>query len=112
MSTPREIEFRLRTLGLTASAMKPHSIGYSTGFEPDRSDIREFQNDLYILAGKVDAVLEEYGKYFESLGIVSKQDVRDHFTNVLHTAITGNATYCIERGIEQRLEDAREAVGA
>jgi hypothetical protein len=109
MSSTESITFALRSLGLTASGMKPHSVGYLKGFEPNRADIRDFQNDLYLIAGKVDRVLEEYGAYLQSLGIVSAQDVKDHFTNVLYSAIDGNATFAIDRGITARIEDAAYA---
>lgn len=105
MSTPHDIVADLRMLAITANALRPHTLTFQTGYEPDRSDIRPFQDDLYTLAGMVDRVFENYGKHLEALGIVSAQDVKRHFTNVVVNAIEGNALFCIERGIEKRIED-------
>lgn len=102
------IKFALRGLGLTANGMRPHTVGLNRAFEPIREDIRGFQDDLYLLAGKFDRVLEAYGEYLRSLGIVSERDVKEHFTNIVFRAIDGNATFCIERGIEARLEERAE----
>src|SRR5690348_8244543 len=108
MSTPQDIIFALRSLGLTTNGMQPHRIGITRQFEPVRDDIRAFHDDLYLIAGKVDRVLEAYGEYLQSLGIVSQRDVKDHFTNVLFRAIDGNATHCIEAGIEERIAERVE----
>ena len=101
----QNIVFALRSLGLTANGMRPHSVGINRAFEPVREDIRGFQDDLYLLAGKFDRVLQAYGDYLRSLGIVSERDVKEHFTNVAFRALDGNATACIELGIEERIQD-------
>lgn len=105
MSDTSDSTHALRCLSLTAGQMKPHTIGYLTGFEPNRDDIRDFQYDFDILAGAVDRVIEARGKELEALGIVSAADVRLHFTNVLRNALDGNALYAIENGIEQRISE-------
>jgi hypothetical protein len=109
MSTPDDIAFRLRQLGFTAAAMKPHRVGYLKGFEPDRDDARDFRDDLCIIAGKVDAVFEAYGGYLESLGIISAVDKRVYFTRVVMDAIEGNALFAIEDGIQTRIEEIAHA---
>ena len=108
MSGTESIVFALRNLGATVNSLRPHWVGYLTKYEPNREDIRDFQNDLYLIAGKVDRVIEEYGAYLESLGFITAHDRKYHFTNVLYTAIDGNATFAIEAGINARLDAQRE----
>lgn len=102
---PDQITVMLRRLGAFASALIPHRVDYSKGFEPDRNDIRDFQNDLTLLANKVDAVLLAYGEHLHCIGAISEQDMRDHFTGVLLSALDGNAMFCIEAGIEERIQE-------
>ena len=99
----------LRSLGAFANSFTPHSVGYISGFEPTRADIRDFQDDLYALAEMIDAVFEAYGNHLESIGAISAQDFKDHFSKIVYGAIDGNATFAIESGIEQRIEDRLEA---
>ena len=99
----------LKCLSLTAGQMKPHTVGYLTAFEPNFSDIKEFQDELIILAGAVDRVIEARAHYLESLGIISAAERREYFTNVTMHAIEGNALYAIESGIRERIEDRVEA---
>ena len=109
MPDTSDIKHALNQLSLTAGQLKPHSIGYLTGFEPNRDDIAEFQNDLVILAGKLDAVIDAYGAYLESLGCIGAVDRRIYFNRPMMDAIEGNALYAIENGIEQRIEDRETA---
>lgn len=102
-----DIKFRLKTLGDFCHGVIPHRIA-GPGYEPEMSDARELQNDLMLLARKVDAVISAYGEYCKSNGIVSRGDIEDCFTEVLEGALSGNATYCIESGVEDRLEYLRD----
>lgn len=99
----------LNCLSLVAGQMKPHTVGYLTGFEPVRDDIREFQDELIILAGALDRVIEARGAYLESLGIINAAQRRAYFTNVSMKAIEASALFCIESGIERRIEERNEA---
>lgn len=112
MSDTADIKHALNILSLTAGQLKPHTVGYLKGYEPDRADIRDFQHDLVILAGAVDRVFEQYGEHLESLGIISAVDRRIYFTRVVMNEIESNALFAIEDGIETRIEDRREAVSA
>jgi hypothetical protein len=94
----------LRELARVAGELKPHRLGIDRGFEPNRNDIADFQGDLLLIAHHVDRVIESYGEYLSSLGIISENDVRDYFRHQLNNALDGNATFTIERGIEARLE--------
>lgn len=112
MSDTADIKHALNILSLTAGQLKPHTVSPLKAFEPDRDDIRDFQDQFIVLAGKMDAVFEAYGHHLESLGIISGADRRIYFTRVVMDAIEGNALYAIENGIETRIEDRREAVSA
>ena len=94
----------LRCLSLTAGQMKPHTLGYATGYEPTRDDIRDFQDDLIIIAGAVDRFIEARGNELVAMGVISDRERRIYFTRVVMSAIEGNALYAIEDGIQSRLE--------
>lgn len=108
MSDAADSIHALRQLSLTAGQMKPHGLSYLTGFEPTRDDIRDFQDDLIIIAGLVDRFIEARGNELVAMGVISELDKRVYFTRVVMDAIEGNALYAIESGIEQRIEDRAE----
>jgi hypothetical protein len=108
MADNQEIVTALRALGVFANGIIPSSIGR---YEPTIEDANEFQNDLMLLAAKVDAVVEAYGEYLKSHGVLSRSDVDDCFRGQLANALQGNATFLIESGV-QDLIDQREECAA
>lgn len=86
----------------------PHSIG-GPGFEPEMSDAKAINKELFALAKRVDAVIEAVGNYCRHYGIVNMHDVTSDFTDVLHDAIDGNCTFCIEDGTKARVRDREDA---
>jgi hypothetical protein len=94
----------LSSLALFAKGIIPSRIG-AHDFEPSRTDSIDLQNDLLIIADKADAVFLSYGVRLHEAGIISAHDVRDHFTDVVRNAITGNALFCIEAGIQERINE-------
>lgn len=99
------ITHALRSLGTFANGIIPSRIA---GPEPDMQDAYEFQKDLRLLAAKVDAVIEAYGEYLESYGVLSQSDVKECFKDQLLGAIDGNALYLIEEGTRERIEYVRD----
>ncbi len=81
----------------------------NAGWEPTRKDARDFQNDLTILARRVDAVVEAYGKYLMAYDIVTAKELQRYFTDQLLCALDGNALFTIEAGIEKRIEERQDA---
>lgn len=102
-----QITYALRDLGNFANGIIPSKIS-GPGLEPTTEDGYNFCKDLQLLAAKVDRVIEAYGEYLESNGVVSNHDVRDCFKDTLLRAIDGNATFCIENGIRERIQALRE----
>ena len=94
----------LRSLELFARGIVPSRMP-ANDYEPRRQDGIDFQNDLLILTSRVDRVIKAYGDYLLQHGIVSQDDVEKHFTDTLERALVGNALYCIESGIEQRINE-------
>jgi hypothetical protein len=90
-----------------AAGIIPHTV-QGRAFIPDMEDAAEFQNDLRLLAERVDRVILAYGEYLEHFGVLSERDVKNCFTDILLGAIDGNATYVIERGVEETLEEVAE----
>ena len=101
MSDAQEIVTALRALGTFANGIIPSSLGR---FEPTIEDAREFQNDLMLLAEKVDAVIEAYGEYLKFHGVLSQSDVDDCFKRQLAGALQGNATFVLESGIQELID--------
>lgn len=101
-----DITAALRSLGAFASGIIPSHI---RGPEVTMDDAREIQNDLLLLANKVDAVIEAYGIYLEQNGVLSAGDVRDCFLRQTFGALDGNALYLIESGTQDRIEGLAEA---
>lgn len=98
----------LKSLKLFAGGIIPSRL-MSSDYEPTRSDAVDLQNDLIILARKVDKVILAYGVYLLENGIVSAGDVADHFTDVLENALHGNALYVIESRIEEKIQERHNA---
>lgn len=96
-----------RNLAALASGIIPHKIA-APSLEPTMEDARELQNDLLLLARKVDALIEAYGEYCQSNGILSQRDVKDCFKDVLFGALDGNALFLIEDGTRERIEALAE----
>ena len=96
-----------RALGKFASEIEPAKIG-SSDFEPTREDGQEIIHDLVCLCEKVDAVIECYGNYLRSHGIVHDYDL-SYFKTQLRDALEGNAFFCISSGIDERIEERLEA---
>ena len=94
----------LRDLAVFASTFTPHKIT-SLSMEPVAEDADEFNADLMKFARKVDAVIAAYGEYLQSHGILSKGDVEDCFRLQLESALSGNATFLIIAGVDDRLTD-------
>lgn len=101
MADTSNITNALRSLGAFGNGIIPHRIA---GSEPDMQDAIEFQKELLMLAARVDRVIEAYGEYLNSNGVLSADDVKDCFRNVLHDALDGNALFCIQSGVEDRLQ--------
>lgn len=99
---------KLRSLGTYGANIVPSKL-CGPDFEPTREDALNGIADLQLLARYVDDALLAHGLYYQSLGLIDECDVRDHFTNVLANAIDGNATFCLERGVENRIEERMEA---
>ena len=97
----------LRALGKFATEFTPHHIGSPT-MEPVAEDADDFNSDLMQIARHVDAVIEAYGEYLQSHGILSKGDVEDCFRLQLESALDGNATFLIVSGVDDRLTDTRD----
>ena len=93
----------LRDLGHFANTFTPHRIT-SPAMEPVEGDAEDFNSDLMLIARKVDAVIEAYGEYLQSHGILSASDVSDCFRLQMEKALDGNATYLISSGVEDRIE--------
>ena len=98
----------LRSLALFANNLVPSRI-MAHDFEPTSNDIYNLQADLLVMAKKFDLFVQATGEYLLDMGIVSGHDVRDHFTQVSENALSGNALYCIEAGITQRIEERSHA---
>lgn len=95
-----------RNLAALAHTVIPARIGSS---EPNYDDAKAIQDDLLTLANRVDAVVEAYGKYLQAYGLISGAELRTCFTNQLLEALDGNALYCVESGITQRIEERMSA---
>lgn len=108
MSDTSDIKYALNQLSLIAGQFKPHSIGYLKGFEPDRADMRDFQDEIDILSGAFDRVIEAWAKVREQEGILSAADVRLYATNVVRDALAELRAE-VENGIEQRIDDLEYA---
>lgn len=81
----------------------------SYDYEPTRQGGQDFINWLVQFSEKVDRVIKECGDYCYSRGVVREHDLKDNFQDQLRNALDGNAFFCIESGIEERIEDRREA---
>ena len=103
-----DITRKLRSLGEFGRHIIPSKL-CGPDFEPTRSDAVDGINDLQLLARKVDDVIFQYGLYWRELGLISADDLRDHFTDTLSKAIDGNATFCLERGVEDRIAEREYA---
>src|SRR5262249_42346901 len=99
-------KFALQNLALL-SQMIPSRVSCQD-YEPVRSDAYDLVGDVMLIASKVDAVFLQYGLYLRNMGLVSDADVADHFASPCQDAISGNLTFCIERGIESRIEERVE----
>ena len=106
MTDPRTHAFK--DLAAFCTGFIPSRIG-AGDFEPTRADGRDIQQDLELFARKVDAVVYAYGEYVRKFGIVSDRDLVDCFEDQLRTALEGNAMFLIRDGIENRIEERREA---
>lgn len=89
-----------RNLAALASGIIPAKVHG----EADHNDAANLIEDLELLAAKVDALIEAYGEYGNSIGILSKSDIKDCFKDVLKGALNGNADYLIENGVKERQE--------
>ena len=98
---------KLRSLGIHGNTFVPSKL-CGPDFEPTRDDVAHGTANLQLTALYVDDLILAYGRYWQSLGLIDESDVRDHFTNVLANAIDGNATFCLERGVENRIEERLE----
>lgn len=95
----------LRSLGAFGNGIIPHRIA---GSEPDMQDAIEFQKELLMLAARVDRVIEAYGEYLNSNGVLSADDVKDCFKDQLANALQGNALYLIESGTQERIQHVED----
>lgn len=93
----------LRALGHFANTHTPHYIA-SPSMEPVEEDADEFNSDLMLLARHVDTVIEAYGEYLQSHGILSKGDVDDCFRRQVEDVLQGNATFLVTSGVSDRIE--------
>lgn len=98
-----QITWELRKLSAFANGIVPHKIA-GPGFEPTMQDAIEIQKELGLLASRVDRVIEAYGEYLRSNGMVSADDVKDCFTGILVGALDGNALYVIQSGTQDRID--------
>lgn len=103
-----DITRKLRSLGDFARNVIPSKL-CGPDFEPCRQDAIDGTADLQLLARKVDDVIFQYGLYWRSLGLISAEDLRDHFTDVLSNSINGNATFCLEAGVNDRISEREYA---
>ena len=74
-------------------------------YEPTYSDAKAIIEDLFLLAEKTDRVFEAYGEELMRLGFISQSDFKQLFKSPVTDAINGNATYAIEEGIRQRIDE-------
>lgn len=93
-----------RSLAAFANGIIPSRIDS----EPTRNDGKAIIDDLMLLAEKVDAVIEAYGLELERHHVIDDHDLR-HFRAQVSGALEGNATFCIENGVEDCIEARREA---
>lgn len=97
-----------RALGKFASEIEPSRIdGFD--FEPTRQGGKDFIYDLVQLCEKVDTLIQACGDYCYSRGVVHQHDLKENFKDQLRGALEGRAFFCIESGIEERIEGNREA---
>jgi hypothetical protein len=98
-----DVQTKWKELGECAKGIIPAR----SPLDPRPSEIRAINDDLEVLARKVDALILAYGEYVKA-NSSSGVDL-DLFTDQLSKALEGNATYEIECAASDRLEQIMEA---
>jgi hypothetical protein len=96
-----DIVYRWRQLSTCAAGIIPARLP----LEAAPADLAPIADDLRILARKVDALIEAYGRYLDATASAIDMAL---FRDVLFSVIDGNALYEIERLSRQLHDDIAE----